>query len=860
MPAGALAGLCPACLLAQGAATEKAQEAPGKRFEPPTQQQLAPLFPQLEVLSLLGAGGMGAVYKARQPALDRLVALKILPHKEQGPVNFSERFNREARALARLSHPHIVAVHEFGQAGGLNYFIMEYVDGANLRQLEKSGRLSPREAMQIIPQICDALQYAHDEGVVHRDIKPENVLVDRKGRVKIADFGLAKILGLEAQGARLTVEGQVMGTPHYMAPEQVERPLAVDHRADIYSLGVVLYEMLTGDLPLGKFAPPSRKVAVDVRLDEVVLRALENDPERRYQHASEVKSEIQTISGTPAPGASGAAPPAAGTQPAPAKPVERYVHWAGIPVVVDRGGGRHVIWDGGMKAISVGFLTMAVGLLLVWLITGERTGYLLVPSLFTLTIVGVGLWRALRAALPEPAAESKITPNGTVILSPKRWRLGWTPLAFFAIAGFPVLWAAVVKPWGIRMITRQPVLAAQTAVMRENKVLAAQVPGGAVELLAIGQEDPSPNHWWAPDGTLLTNRLFEIEAVPEYAGPRQASRNVILRWVALPEAAGVSFEVDGGGNISGGGKVYENGLHISGFYPVRFSVPKKQRSVSFRVGLGLEPWRMIATAQAQGRGTSSLYKLGDPNWMPRFHQINDLAEGAQVIFVISEADRSWKHRLIAVDTNGVEHVPPSSKNAPIDKSEAWTCTFTGVPLASLAEFRIQVRPIHWVEFRDLPLEPSFPLPNPLHTAFGPVQVREFTDYIDFDTGETREMPITGSGFIEGLSEIIPWVERNGIDASAGAGELQTIGMQVVNLGQKDWETLSPNDLAKRLETSAYWPGQLKPQPGTGLPVTFGFRTREKGTGILQITGLTEDRPGATVRFKLVRRDFNRPSI
>jgi hypothetical protein len=236
---------------------------------------------------------MGAVYKARQPALGRWVALKVLP-SGQG-AGSAERFNREARALARLNHPNIVAVHDFGQVEGLHFLIMEFVDGTNLRQLEKSARLSPREALQIIPQICDALQYAHDEGVVHRDIKPENVLVDRKGRVKIADFGLAKILDREPATARLTAEGQVMGTPHYMAPEQVERPLAVDHRADIYALGVVFYEMLTGDLPIGKFSPPSRKVELDIRIDEIVLRALENDPERRYQRASEVKSEVQTV-------------------------------------------------------------------------------------------------------------------------------------------------------------------------------------------------------------------------------------------------------------------------------------------------------------------------------------------------------------------------------------------------------------------------------------------------------------------------------------------------------------------------------------------------------------------------------------
>ena len=311
LPAGALAGLCPACLLQQGAAADTATGPSAKPFVPPTVEEVARLFPQLEILGFLGKGGMGAVYKARQPALDRLVALKILPAQAAAPdPGFAERFTREARALARLSHPNIVAVHEYGQvsatgadetpegAGGtpaLPYFIMEFVDGVNLRQLQKNGRLSPREALQIVPQICDALQYAHDEGVVHRDIKPENVLVDRKGRVKIADFGLAKILGLDPDALRLTGEGQVMGTPHYMAPEQVEHPLTVDHRADIFSLGVVFYEMLTGELPLGKFQPPSRKVQVDVRLDDVVLHALEKEPERRYQHVSEVKTDVQRI-------------------------------------------------------------------------------------------------------------------------------------------------------------------------------------------------------------------------------------------------------------------------------------------------------------------------------------------------------------------------------------------------------------------------------------------------------------------------------------------------------------------------------------------------------------------------------------
>src|SRR6266568_3742309 len=299
LPSGALEGLCPACLLKQGAA-ETATGPEGASFQPPSVEEVARLFPHLEILAFIGKGGMGAVYKARQPALDRLIALKILPPQVASGPGFAERFAREARALAKLSHPNIVAIYEFGQVNDLPYFIMEFVDGLNLRQLERAGKLAPREALKIVPQICEALQFAHDEGIVHRDIKPENILLDKKGRVKIADFGIAKILGREPDLALTETRG-VIGTPQYMAPEQVERPQAVDHRADIFSLGVVFYEMLTGELPLGKFAPPSsRGLQVDVRLDEVVLRALEKEPERRYQHASQVKTAVETIASTSA--------------------------------------------------------------------------------------------------------------------------------------------------------------------------------------------------------------------------------------------------------------------------------------------------------------------------------------------------------------------------------------------------------------------------------------------------------------------------------------------------------------------------------------------------------------------------------
>jgi serine/threonine protein kinase len=265
---------------------------PPAGFVPPAPAELGQHFPQLEMLALLGQGGMGAVYKARQTKLDRLVAVKILPPEVACDPAFAERFTREARSLARLNHPHIVTVHDFGDVDGLYYFTMEYVDGRNLRDLLQAGALPAAQVLAIVPQLCDALQYAHDEGLVHRDIKPENILLDRKGRVKIADFGLARLVGLTPTYLTLTGTHEVMGTLLYMAPEQMKRTHTVDHRADIYSLGVVLYEMLTGELPLGRFAPPSHKAAVDERLDQVVLRALAREPAERYQDAGAFKQDV----------------------------------------------------------------------------------------------------------------------------------------------------------------------------------------------------------------------------------------------------------------------------------------------------------------------------------------------------------------------------------------------------------------------------------------------------------------------------------------------------------------------------------------------------------------------------------------
>ncbi len=291
-------GLCPRCVARLNLAGDSLF---GSESGPPTGaapsiEEIAPDFPQLEIVECLGRGGMGVVYRARQKSLDRFVALKLIAPERVDDPEFAERFSREAQALAKLSHPNIVTIHDFGQAGGFFYLLMEFVDGVNLRQAMEAGRFTPEQALAIVPPICEALQCAHDRGIVHRDIKPENLLLDKAGVVKIADFGIAKMLGEDS--ATGLADSQPAGTPQYMAPEQREHQ-RTDHRADIYSLGVILYEMLTGELPADKLQPPSRKVQIDVRLDEIVLRALEREPTMRYQTARDFRTGVETIMDSP---------------------------------------------------------------------------------------------------------------------------------------------------------------------------------------------------------------------------------------------------------------------------------------------------------------------------------------------------------------------------------------------------------------------------------------------------------------------------------------------------------------------------------------------------------------------------------
>jgi serine/threonine protein kinase len=254
---------------------------PTLRWEPPAPEVLQAALPQYQVTALLGRGGMGAVYLGRQISLDREVAIKILPqHLEGADGSFVERFKNEARAMAKLNHPGIVAVYDFGQTdAGLLYFVMEFVEGTDVqRMISKQKRLKPDHAQAITAHVCDALAYAHERGLIHRDIKPANIMLSRDGAVKVADFGLAKAVNTNA--TNLTQSGMVLGTLHYMAPESFILGAAVDHRADIYAVGVMLYQMLTGRLPSGVFELPSLQIpGLNPRFDQIITRALREERE-----------------------------------------------------------------------------------------------------------------------------------------------------------------------------------------------------------------------------------------------------------------------------------------------------------------------------------------------------------------------------------------------------------------------------------------------------------------------------------------------------------------------------------------------------------------------------------------------------
>jgi polar amino acid transport system substrate-binding protein len=306
-PATPEAGLDPGVTQTIDALDEQVSCAARRADDTYALEEMGRFFPNLELVERLGQGGMGVVYLARHVMLDRQVALKVvLPVFGDKPA-FLERFRREAKLMARLDHPGVVRLMDFGKAGDRYYLTMEYLSGGTLRRRMKDGPIKPQDALRIAATICEALLHAHEENVVHRDISPENILFDRHGNLKVADLGLARVCG----EAGLTRSTQGMGKMGYMAPEQHESAATADHRADLYAVGVVLYEMLTGERPkAGEAALASRKVRGDSsgtvrvnldKVDELIQRALESDPVKRFESAAHMKDKIEDALRAPPP-------------------------------------------------------------------------------------------------------------------------------------------------------------------------------------------------------------------------------------------------------------------------------------------------------------------------------------------------------------------------------------------------------------------------------------------------------------------------------------------------------------------------------------------------------------------------------
>jgi serine/threonine protein kinase len=259
------------------------------------------------IVEKIGVGGMATVYKGYQFSLDRFVAVKVLSRDVQRE-EFLTRFQREAQAVAKLRHPNVLSIYDFGQEEDLAYIIMDYISGGTLADLIRNG-MSLKRAIEIAIQVGDALHYAHEREIVHRDVKPANILIDTSGRPLLTDFGLVKFL--VPSDHSLTQPDTSMGTPAYMAPEQATNGGEVDARSDIYALGTVLYEMVTGYLPfeagndirvmifkkLSEPPPSPRQFepSVPADVEQVILKALAPEPENRYQNASEMTQALRSV-------------------------------------------------------------------------------------------------------------------------------------------------------------------------------------------------------------------------------------------------------------------------------------------------------------------------------------------------------------------------------------------------------------------------------------------------------------------------------------------------------------------------------------------------------------------------------------
>jgi len=735
------AGLCPNCLMALNLKAETGLAGDPAAAQPPLPpEQIAPHFPQLEILECLGRGGMGVVYKARQPQLDRVVALKLLAPERVTEARFADRFLREARALARLNHPNIVTIHDFGQTGGYFYLVMEYVDGVNLRELLRGGRLPPAEALAIVPAICDALQYAHDRGIVHRDIKPENILIDKEGKVKIADFGIAKIVAAvcdrrdpageemrrsqTAATAELTQAGKIMGTPKYMAPEQAERPGEVDHRADIYSLGVVFYEMLTGELPGRLLEAPSKKVQIDVRLDEVVLRALERKPELRFQQAGDVKTMVETIAQTGDTG--GDMTDAQWEQygkkvladPTPISEEtrssrERLLAMASFASPEAKEIAMHMTdaeWKAMMRwSLFFGIWNAAIGFSPVFILGFAPSPWNNWRLALVVVLVGLAAYPAWYKMLWQMQCETEwARARGIKPGSYPKFNFSKANFAGLAKSRVGLLLLAMAVAFvGVEffLLDNNPRSAEEAPALSGHISIAAPFVGhfsnGTVELLLLATDPHSNTVCWLPDGTLT------YESFPDTNGSV---------WSVDSEVRAIAFRVHGpsaspilkfnweSGNSAVASRGFPDPKPLDAIFTEQFTCPSNLLKMNVQIGLANGPWEKMLGAGPHGGGGEN--NGPDGMWDLAVHTTESGGDREVVSYQYS-VKQDWDTRLVAVGTNDEAiTLHPDSQNGIGTNLTSVMASMSRDEFEKVKGFELQRRKRQWVEFRNVSLEPG----------------------------------------------------------------------------------------------------------------------------------------------------------
>ncbi|MBI5387374.1 MAG: protein kinase [Verrucomicrobia bacterium] len=917
LPANAPQGLCPKCLLLDVAAPTEPGEAgappatAAPRPAPPSPEVVTAAFPQLDILELIGQGGMGCVFKARQPQLNRFVALKILPEALSRDAAFAARFTREAQALAALNHPNIVTIHDFGFApstpasstfnsqlstasGGFFYLLMEYVDGVNLRQALRAGHFTPEEALAIVPPLCDALQFAHDRGIVHRDIKPENLLLDKAGRIKIADFGIAKLVGpvAEAEASRRsnptnpthpalprlpTLTGATAaGTPGYMAPEQQTAPHKVDRRADIYSLGVVFYEMLTGELPADKLQPPSRKVTIDVRIDEIVLRTLEREPERRYQQASEVKTAVETLSHLPS------APSTAQPQKETATVTARSRWFA--PLVVVRNRERVIHWpgvaqDAFMLAGIFGVAWSCAAMLLTPVWGMPPLGSLIGGAVgFVGAMLGLGIYRSWRRpvermAQTPPSAGSQASSTATADpTSPPQTppRLSRVAIAGAAWIGlFFLNWIASYTPpgWALTALLRDTIGNAAEGLLFSGPMMVlgfAALPGatvlGIVALRQIRQSHATLggvglalfdvlffpmlflNGWivW------LGHKVLSEMSRTGFVGSAPAAPGAGWTWAVIP----ISFVA-----LALSAVAVRAAWHTAHKFvntpPPPTSPPTVGTWAQACRSAGLR-FLLLAVVQLALLETLNQVSAG---WKESSGELWSMALAvaslAGLVWVFWPGFRlkrsAWfvvggtvaaAFVLLGLNYYFAWHLRP---NLGLYRDDGWAEQHPGF----LCSMRLQVARNLWKR----PVAPPF------------AAATEFTlsatngqNVTLFDLDTNRQMG--RSGFDEKNDEDCQWARTEGFDLVAGwkKGKCVFVGLnlEAVSAFKETW------DAARSQNVADFWLLDRKPESGSvrlawdpRWPNLHYIRTREGRIGLLQIVGHTNELADATLRWKLV---------